>query len=296
MPASRYVREEEVARCLEAVNHTALHHPFADTSPQLQGPSALLHHSRSMPTLPQRADSNRAAMDLEPADSMHSMDSGNMFGGTPRHGGLSTSPANVGGALSRLAGMSSAAVSTGEDDRLTGHPNHAVLCLATANGLLFSGGADSDIKVGWAAPGCRGFGVLWQASRNSRHCMLSETPGRCECLPPCRAADAAPCCLAQVWSLAGSKCVATLRGHRGPIRRLEIVGGHLVSGEQGTCGCWLGEGGGTVLLARDMAWLQLRSSALPCPLPQPEPSMCACGASQRASPAWRECRWVTAGG
>ncbi len=39
--------------------------------------------------------------------------------------------------------------------------------------------------------------------------------------------------LAQVWSLAGSKCVATLRGHRGPIRRLEIVGGHLVSGERG---------------------------------------------------------------
>ncbi|KAI7835447.1 hypothetical protein COHA_010652 [Chlorella ohadii] len=170
-----HTREEEVARCLEAVNHTALHHPFADISPQLQGPPALLHHSRSMPTIPQRADSHGPALGLEPADSMHSMDSGNLFAATPRHGGLSTSPAN---ALSRLAGMSSAVVSTGEDDRLTGHPNHAVLCLAAANGLLFSGGADSNIKV---------------------------------------------------WSLAGSKCVATLRGHRGPIRRLEIVGGHLVS-------------------------------------------------------------------
>jgi len=146
-----------VARCLEAVNHTALHHPFADISPQLQGPPALLHHSRSMPTIPQRADSHGPALGLEPADSMHSMDSGNLFAATPRHGGLSTSPAN---ALSRLAGMSSAVVSTGEDDRLTGHPNHAVLCLAAANGLLFSGGADSNIKVG------AGWG--WMSGRGAR--------------------------------------------------------------------------------------------------------------------------------
>lgn len=229
-----------MARCLEAVNHTALHHPFADTSPQLQGPSALLHHSRSMPTMTQRADSHGPGLGLEPADSMHSMDSGNMFGGTPRHGGLSTSPVNVGGALSRLAGMSSAVVSTGEDDRLTGHPNHAVLCLAAANGLLFSGGADSNIKV-WGLDssvcGCGDCnaevqGVVGRAlgiGQLAAHAACAGAHTTPAAHPPCPSGPMPP---HQVWSLAGSKCVATLQGHRGPIRRLEIVGGHLVSGEQ----------------------------------------------------------------
>lgn len=145
-----------MARCLEAVSHAALHPPYADASPQLAGPAALLHHSRSLPAMPQRADSHGAG--LEPADSM---DSGTMFGGTPRHGGLSTSPVNVAGGFSRLAGMGGgAAVSTGEDDRLTGHPGHAVLCLAAANGLLFSGGADAAIKVGGAA-GVQGIELVW---------------------------------------------------------------------------------------------------------------------------------------
>ena len=100
--------------------------------------------------MPQRADSHGPG--LEPADSV---DSGAMFGGTPRHGGLSTSPANVAGGFSRLAGIGGgAAVSTGEDDRLTGHPGQAVLCLAAANGLLFSGGADAAIKVGSVLVAC----------------------------------------------------------------------------------------------------------------------------------------------
>lgn len=196
-------RQEEVARCLEAVSHAA---GFGADGGHGQH---ALHHVRSAPMLA-HADS-RLSLD-GPADSM---DSGvGHGGGTPMH------PSAM---LSRLGDRSlgGAAVTVGEDDLLTGHPGHSVLCMAAANGLLFSGGTDSCIKVRRRVLGSVGAGqclasaATWAAPQHA--------PQHAPLLLP---AASAP----QVWSLSGSKCVATLQGHRGPIRKLEIVGGRLFSG------------------------------------------------------------------
>ena len=133
-------RQEEVARCLEAVNHAAA---FGAADGPLH--ARHLAHSRSLPNL---ADSHGGLEDRPMATPADSMDSG--------AGGLATSPSVLPGGTPRHGrpggggGGGGAVVSTGEDDRLSGHPDHSVLCLATANGLLFSGGTDGTIKVGGA--------------------------------------------------------------------------------------------------------------------------------------------------
>lgn len=136
-----------MARCLEAVNHTAAFGAAAAAAP---GEGALhMAHSRSLPILP-RHDSQ---LGLDgPADSM---DSGPVYSGM-------MSPTKADRAALRGGGgglYGGAVVSSGEDDRLTGHPGHAVLCMATANGLLFSGGADATIRV---RRGEEGALVCWQ--------------------------------------------------------------------------------------------------------------------------------------
>lgn len=148
-PQRAQCRQEEVARCLEAVNHGAADGPLG---------ARHLGHSRSLPNL---ADSHGGIDDRPMATPADSMDSGAgalaaspsmLHGGTPRHGRLGVG--NTGGAV----------VSTGEDDRLSGHPDHSVLCLAAANGLLFSGGTDGTIKVG------AGHGVMPAPACNCRVC------------------------------------------------------------------------------------------------------------------------------
>ena len=89
-------------------------------------------------------------------------------------------------------------------------------------GALNRGGAGT----GRAACGVEGLWAwcLWGArSGGGRH--VPATPR----FHQAGTAASHPCPL-QVWSLAASKCIATLEGHRGPIRKLEIVGGRLFSG------------------------------------------------------------------
>ncbi len=148
-------RQEEVARCLEAVSHTVGFGGEAAGAAGGQQQHRHCHHfhpagqfplgrAASVPSLP-RPDSQHSGLGDGPADSTDS--------GAVAHGGIPCSPMKFdgagGGRGSRLAGSggrSAAMTSVGEDDRLTGHSG-AVMSLACANGLLFSGGTDASIKV-----------------------------------------------------------------------------------------------------------------------------------------------------
>ncbi|KAL4857151.1 Cys-Gly metallodipeptidase DUG1 [Chlorella vulgaris] len=173
-------RHEEVARCLEAVNHTAA---FGTSTTQHHSKQQHHHHPqlplvRSLPSM-HRLDSDRLALDA-PTDSE---DSGPVA--VPPSPGCHHGHSYARHSAARAAANGPLA-SVGEDDRLTGHAS-SVMSLTCANGLLFSGGTDSTIRV---------------------------------------------------WSLAGSKCVASLEAHRGPIRKLEIVGGRLFSAGAKTVCIW----------------------------------------------------------
>ena len=246
-----HASQEEVARCLEAVNHAASFGNEAAAAAAGAGAAASRHHahhllhSRSLPNMPSRQGSQLGlAAAAAPADSMtdsgttHPVPSSPMgFGGGP------------GGALSfgRLAPIDErgggqrggALVSVGEDDQLTGH-SASVMCLTVANGLLFSGSTDATIKV-WEVATCPAISSGKQTHSTAR-CPAQLSPAwrspqtaNLPCVHCCSTAPAAALygCL-QVWSLAASKCVATLRGHRAPIRKLEIVGGRLLSGGAAT--------------------------------------------------------------
>lgn len=232
-----------MARCLEAVSHTVgfggeaagpaggpqqhrhCHHQHHEG--QLQ-----LARSVSVPSLP-RPDSQHTGLGDGPADSTDS--------GAVAPGGIPCSPMKLdggsrGGRLGGGGARGAAVASVGEDDRLTGHSG-AVMSLACANGLLFSGGTDADIKVGVRPVGPHG--------RLRPAGCLPACPGLTRLLPPATAhLDLPQSALRphtrpgparrrhpQVWSLAASRCIATLEGHRGPIRKLEIVGGRLLSGD-----------------------------------------------------------------
>ena len=159
-----HASQEEVARCLEAVNHAASFGNEAKAAPGAAQHSQHsqhhhchhghhLLHSRSMPNMPNmpsRQGSLPGLAAAQPADSL--TDSGTTQHHVPSSPGFGGGP---GGALSfgRLASIDErcgqrggAAVSVGEDDQLTGH-TASVMCLTVANGLLFSGSTDATIKV-----------------------------------------------------------------------------------------------------------------------------------------------------
>lgn len=135
----QHERHEEVARCLEAVStpaafgggSTLQHAPSA-------GPPPGLPKSRSVASLSRPDSQGMLEGPTDSGDSGHAAPFSPLAGCQHGHHGF--------GAANRLP-ASGPAVSVGEDDRLTGH-TASVLCLAAANGLLFSGGTDSLIRVG----------------------------------------------------------------------------------------------------------------------------------------------------
>lgn len=159
-----------MARCLEAVSHAVgfgadgaaagAHHDCHHRQHDREHAQFLLH-SASVPNLG-RPESQLSG----PADSMDS--------GAAAHPGFTAAglvpPSPLrgdGGFGGRALGMRGGAlVSVGEDDRLTGHTD-AVMSLACANGLLFSGGTDARIKVGAACRAWRGRAWLWRCGSGS---------------------------------------------------------------------------------------------------------------------------------
>lgn len=159
-------RHEEVARCLEAVNHTAA---FGTSTMQHHSKQQHHHHPqlplvRSLPSM-HRLDSDRLALDA-PTDSE---DSGPVA--VPPSPGCHHGHSHARHSAARAAANGPLAY-VGEDDRLTGHAS-SVMSLTCANGLLFSGGTDSTIRVR-----LRGRGVERQRAEQTKGGAAPRVPGQ----------------------------------------------------------------------------------------------------------------------